>query len=309
MHLTSPFATLWSIRYGAIAVCGLLATNCADDSGIILDTPMTDAGNSMGPDQGFADSTSRAASDSSSTAADDASVATMTDQTLPDASLSSGPGSDAADSGACDPSTGKCTPSSDVASTSGAMSDAGVASSSSAPASSSDQPEETSGPPPVIVDPNNLIEHPSFEPGTPSFLWTAAGGAVISMTTQAAHTGSRSLRCAGRVQGWEGPSIDVVSLVEPGQQYVVSGWVRSTDETGQPFHILRQATCEGDGGAATDPSYVQLAATYTDDTWAQIVSEPFTVPDCSLTSFVIYFEGPAPGKVFDLDDVSLTVAP
>jgi hypothetical protein len=154
-----------------------------------------------------------------------------------------------------------------------------------------------------------LLSNASFEDGKGD--WIPLGGAVLRVSRTTAHTGERSLQLGGRTQSWEGPSLDVTALVQPGQQYVASAWVRTASE-GQPFHIVRKAICAGDAGADGNGQgyiYAQLASTYAYGTWSQIVAAPFTVPDCELSSFAIHVEGPAPGATFFLDDVSLSVAP
>ena len=150
--------------------------------------------------------------------------------------------------------------------------------------------QEPSEPPPVVIDPNNLFANASFEDGAGD--WTTIGNAVLVAATSTSHTGDRSLLCQGRTQAWEGPSIEALPLVQRGGTYLVSGWVRAANDIGQPFHIVRRAVCLSDAGVEEkDDSviYVQLAGTYTDDAWSQLVSAPFTVPDCDLSTFVIYF--------------------
>lgn len=188
--------------------------------------------------------------------------------------------------------------------------DSGILSSDTTPssdaASGSDASERDGA---VIVDPNNLLTNASFEEGVGA--WVGFGTSLADVSTTTAHTGQQSLQSTGRTQSWEGPSIDVTSLVQPGADYVVSGWVRSAD-VGQTFHILRKASCVGDAGAGESSesfTYFQLAETYTNETWAELVSDPFTIPDCELESFVIFFEGPSQGESFYIDDVALLLAP
>lgn len=188
--------------------------------------------------------------------------------------------------------------------------DSGVANSDAATSSiGTGEPDAFAGAPPVVVDPNNLLTNASFEDGVGE--WVGLANSTVETSATTAHTGEQSLQSVGRTQGWEGPSLEVKSLVQPGADYVVSGWVRSANG-GQPFHILRKALCVGDAGAAESSesyAYHQLAETYTNETWAELVTEPFTIPDCELETFVIFFEGPSQGESFYVDDVSLLPAP
>lgn len=166
-------------------------------------------------------------------------------------------------------------------------------------------------PGPVVVDPRNLLVGTNADCEGGRGEWTVLGGSVLVVSDSAAHTGAKGMLSQGRTQSWEGPTIELVGLLKPGRQYVASGWVRSEDGSGQPFHIVRKGICVGDGGVVeTDDSeiYVQLASAYTSGDWVQLVSAPFTLPTCHLQTFAIYFEGPAPGKSFYLDDVSVVPA-
>lgn len=183
------------------------------------------------------------------------------------------------------------------------------------PSSSPSSVDETSGPSwvpgPVVVNPNNLLTGTNTDFETSRGAWMPLGGVVLQTTTATAYTGQKSILANGRTQNWEGPSIEMLNVLEHGKSYIVSGWVRSGDDTGQPFHIVRKAICIYDGGIETDDSkiYLPLASTYTDSTWTQIETEPFSMPDCTLQTFVIYFEGPAAMKSFYLDDVVVVEAP
>lgn len=160
-----------------------------------------------------------------------------------------------------------------------------------------------------MVDPYNLILGASFENGPGD--WVALGGATLQVTTEKSRSGEKSLATVGRTQNWEGPSLEMIDILTPGESYIASGWVRMKADKGATFHIVRKAICVSDAGVAeTDQSkiYLQLGATYTDTTWAQIVTPPFSMPDCDLQTFVLYFEGPGPSEAFYLDDVSVVRA-
>lgn len=181
-------------------------------------------------------------------------------------------------------------------------------STTSEPVTSSDVPTEDP-PLPVVVDPYNLITGASFENGPGD--WVVLGNASLQVTTEKSRSGEKSMATVGRTQNWEGPSLDVLDILEPGESYIASGWVRTKSGNGATFHLVRKAICVNDAGVTeTDDSkiYLQLGATYTEDAWGQIVTPPFTMPNCDLQTFVIYFEGPPAGEAFYLDDVSIVRA-
>lgn len=170
----------------------------------------------------------------------------------------------------------------------------------------SEQTSEEWQPIPVVVDPNNLLENGSFEDGVGG--WEPLGSSTVEVSATVSRSGEKSLSSVARTQSWEGLGIEALPLLQSGKQYVASGWVRSGDEVEQPFHLLRKAICASEAGVDETEGasvYAQLGIGYTGAAWSQIVSAPFTIPDCELTTFMIYFEGPAPGHGFYLDDVAI----
>jgi hypothetical protein len=54
-----------------------------------------------------------------------------------------------------------------------------------------------------------------FEDGTTQG-WGPRGGAVLTNTTEAAATGTHSLRTSGRTATWNGPALDILPILAPG---------------------------------------------------------------------------------------------
>lgn len=186
--------------------------------------------------------------------------------------------------------------------------------STSEPTSSSS--DESSGPPPPLVVEGNEIQNSSFEQpvltGTLPGRWQVIGNAAAIVSNTVSHTGSRSWQCAGRTQNWEGPGINLLTILDPGITYVARAWVRMEANKPATFHMVRKALCMYEGGVepeneTTKPLiYNQLAAAFTvGDEWVQLESAPFTLRDCELNTFVLYFEGPGAGESFFLDDVAV----
>ncbi len=186
--------------------------------------------------------------------------------------------------------------------------------STSEPASSSS--DESSGPPPPLVVEGNLIQNSSFEQpvltGTLPGRWQAIGNAAAIVSSSVSHTGTRSWQCAGRTVNWEGPGIELRTILDPGIVYVARAWVRMEADKPATFHIVRKNVCVFDGAVEEDNDanrtliYSQLAAGFSiGNEWVYLESSPFTLRDCDLNSFVLYFEGPAAGESFYVDDVAV----
>ncbi len=158
--------------------------------------------------------------------------------------------------------------------------------------------------PPLIVEGNLLVNGDFEETIEP---WTVMGNAAILRSEAEAHTGNASLVCGGRTQQWEGPALELLSVMEPGKQYVMKAWVWVNEVS--PFHIVAAAPCLGDAGVSSDDSLVYIpvgSALGYELRWTQIETAPFAMrDDCALESFTLYVEGPNPAVGFYLDDVSL----
>jgi endo-1,4-beta-xylanase len=120
-----------------------------------------------------------------------------------------------------------------------------------------------------------------------------------------AHSGGRSILATNRQWSWEGPGYDIRTLVNAGEPYAVSAWVRN--EFGSDSIILTLKTqCSGEA------TYTRLATRAVGAEWMPIDAS-FFAPACALTEeleeLVIYVEGPAAYKNLLLDDVSLRSAP
>ena len=64
-----------------------------------------------------------------------------------------------------------------------------------------------------------------FEDGTTQG-WSPRGPVTLDVVTDTAHTGMYSLRTTGRTAGWNSPSLNVLSLLEVGATYTISGCTR-----------------------------------------------------------------------------------
>lgn len=184
----------------------------------------------------------------------------------------------------------------------------------SEPASSSS--DVSSEPPPPLVVEGNLIQNSSFEQpvltGTLPGRWQVIGNAAAIVSSSISHTGNRSWQCAGRTANWEGPGIELRTILDPGLVYVARAWVRMDADSPATFHIVRKNVCVFDGAVEQDNDanrpliYTQLAAGFsTGNEWVYLESSPFTLRDCEVNSFVLYFEGPAAGESFYVDDVAV----
>jgi glucuronoarabinoxylan endo-1,4-beta-xylanase len=145
----------------------------------------------------------------------------------------------------------------------------------------------------------NPLINPGFESGNTSG-WTD-WGCSLSVVQDQVHSGRFGVLASGRTQSWQGPVQSILGAVEDGKTYTISGWVRlqnasedrigltisQTDSNGTQYHSISWST------GYTD-RWIQLSGNFTPD-----VTE-------NLSSLNLYFEGPAPGVNFYLDDARVT---
>ena len=146
----------------------------------------------------------------------------------------------------------------------------------------------------------NLLANPGFEVGDATG-WVTNWGFNLTADPNEVHDGNYSGLASGRTASWQGAWQSLLGLMDDGKTYRISGWVMlqnatsdyvaltvaQTDSAGAHYHGI-------DNGTGTDEQWVHLDGTLALD----VVGE--------LTGLHIYFEGPAPGINFYVDDAAVT---
>ena len=146
-----------------------------------------------------------------------------------------------------------------------------------------------------------------FEDGTAEGWGSFYGASTPTATNAAAYTGSYSLLTSTSASGTGGPSISLNSVLLPGAQYTITGWVRlasGATSANANFTIARSdPSCSGGTCYDTIGSY-EVAVT--DTGWAQIGGS-YTV-STTETSLLLYAQlvGATSAVGFYLDDVVIT---
>lgn len=147
----------------------------------------------------------------------------------------------------------------------------------------------------------NLVGNSTFETGTAE--WGVLGSATLGVSKNHAHTGFRSAIAQGRTDTWQGPSYDLARIVSKGRKYDVELFTR-IGAGNADVNLTAQVTCAGQS-----TNYVRVgsvAANATD--WSRIAGT-LDVPDCDLTSILVYAEGPAAGVDILVDDLAVREQP
>ncbi|GAA4158346.1 endo-1,4-beta-xylanase [Gryllotalpicola daejeonensis] len=134
------------------------------------------------------------------------------------------------------------------------------------------------------------------------------GSATVSVTDTLAHGGTHSLEASGRTDQGQGVGHDVTCLLEPGQTYEFSGWVRFA--AGAPTDDVWLSLANTAGGSTSYTTLGQFT-NVTNTGWAQL-DQKFTMPASSDSALLYvetkYYSDGSAGNVSDLyfDDLSIS---
>ncbi len=144
----------------------------------------------------------------------------------------------------------------------------------------------------------NLLDNPGFELGNTSG-WTN-WGCGLRVTSDQVHSGNYSILAYNRTQSWHGPVQSILGAVANGQTYTISGWIRLQNASSDDIGLTLKQT---DSGGS---QYISINwSTGYNDRWIQLSGEFMLNITGSLSSLDIYFEGPAAGANFYLDDAQM----
>ena len=142
----------------------------------------------------------------------------------------------------------------------------------------------------------NILGNADCENGTE--VW-GGRSCEISAVSSPVHGGSGSIKVTGRDSNWQGIRQSVLGKMVEGKPYKISGWIRLDNAPKDNVAL----SVEQQDNAGT--RYINVAvATATDSNWVQL-SGNFTLDvNGTLSVLDIYFEGPAPGINFYIDDAN-----
>lgn len=108
--------------------------------------------------------------------------------------------------------------------------------------------------------------------------WSSRGSAVLTNTTDTAHSGTHSLLVTNRTANWNGPSITVTNKMYLGSVYNISAWVKlqPTDGSTHTINMSLQATYQGTTSFPSITPYPGISVP-ADGAWHQIVVNNYTM--------------------------------
>ncbi len=158
---------------------------------------------------------------------------------------------------------------------------------------------------PVLAQPlgpqDTVVATYDFESGPQG--WYGRGGAVVTQVTTVAHGGTHSLQVTGRTSGWHGPAINVLSLLQVGATYQISGCIRLAE--GTPATRTNFALEYKPVGGSTSYPWLGAENNTTDATWA-CVTGSFAY-NTEAETLTLYAESADATASFYIDDVTIVM--
>ena len=143
----------------------------------------------------------------------------------------------------------------------------------------------------------NILVNPGFENGREGWFDRTCS---IEIVTSPVRSGSGSGKAFARGANWQGIKQSVFGKMEGGSTYRISGWVRLDNASSDTVALSVEQ--QDDSGT----NYHNIAsATATDSNWVELSGEFTLNVRGTLSVLDVYFEGPAPGINFFVDDANV----
>jgi glucuronoarabinoxylan endo-1,4-beta-xylanase len=143
----------------------------------------------------------------------------------------------------------------------------------------------------------NMLVNPDFEKGTDG--WDNRSCQIEAAGTPV-HSGSGSAKVSGRSETWQGIKQSMLGKMVNGKTYQISGWVRLENA---PSDTVMVSFEQRDDSGTKYPNVARVTAT--DSDWVQLSGDFTLTVNGTLTALDVYFEGPAAGVNFYVDDVNV----
>jgi endo-1,4-beta-xylanase len=158
---------------------------------------------------------------------------------------------------------------------------------------------------PVAFAQSTPIIQNDFEDGTVQGWIPRGSSVVLTNTTDAAHTGTHSLKTTGRTAGFNGPSLNVLGKLSKGSTYGITVWVRLVSgQLPDTLKVTMQRTLT-DGSNAFDQIATSPASGVTDSAWLMLQGQYSFSTD--VTGLLLYVEAAGSTTQYYIDDFSLTL--
>jgi len=147
----------------------------------------------------------------------------------------------------------------------------------------------------------NLVTNPGFETGNTTG-WFAFGPPTISIETSQIHSGAYACLVTNRTATWNGIAQSFVGVLQSGQTYDVSAWVRLVGNGSETIQLTMQRT-DGSG-----TSYAAIASgSVSSSGWTQLSGQYTHNPSGAVSALNFYAEVPSSSTAaYYIDDVQIS---
>jgi endo-1,4-beta-xylanase len=163
----------------------------------------------------------------------------------------------------------------------------------------------------LAADPVNLVTNGGFEEnGMGNCIQN--GSAVLQVTTEAAATGTHSLKVTNTQNNWDGPAYDFKSLVQAGHTYnvsfkakAVSGQLQAGTVTSETLNVQLHKDPLPAGETNAYPA-LAWAQAINETAWTPITTQFTATGTTAYTTLLMYIATADKGLQFYIDDVVVT---
>jgi glucuronoarabinoxylan endo-1,4-beta-xylanase len=144
---------------------------------------------------------------------------------------------------------------------------------------------------------NNVLSNPGFERGKNNWFDRTC---AIEPVSSPVHSGTGAVKVIKRLMNWQGVKQSIFGKLIERKVYKISGWVRL--DNAKCDTVALSVEQQDDGGT----QYIGVGrVVVTDSAWVQVSGEFILKITGALSVLDVYFEGPAPGVNFYVDDASV----
>jgi arabinoxylan arabinofuranohydrolase len=152
----------------------------------------------------------------------------------------------------------------------------------------------------------NLVGNPGLE-SEGMMGWVNNGGGTLTVATDTAHTGTKSLLMSARAGVWNGPAVALTAKVRPGKHYSMAVWARLAAAGTDTFEVSMRHICAEDGQHFNQMTTRTAAPAADNATWVQPTGSFFVTdsPSCTLIEVLVYVETTTNKVDFYVDDLDV----
>ena len=150
---------------------------------------------------------------------------------------------------------------------------------------------------------NNLLKNGGFELGTVNWYnWDGSGLNGLLTSNSPIHGGLRSLECINRTVTYAGPGQELTGVLQANSNYLLTAWVQIQGTAAQ---TIQASLFKTDTSGTTYTPLTSLKGVTQASGWVQLQTTFAFAVSGSLSRLALYFEGPAAGVNYFVDDVSI----